>query len=384
MAQGRKFNIVGGGIGGLTAAVALRRADFHAEVFERAEQIKEVGAGIGLSANAVRVLKRLDLMEQVIRCGTIINAAVTYTNDGRIISSLPANLSDVPTVCVHRADLQQILFNALPAESVHLGEDFRSFQQARTHITAAFASGHTATGDALIGADGLLSRVRAQLIGDEEPIYRGYQCWRGVSDVPVPSTGLLTETFGRGVRFGLVPIGKRGTAWWCTADEPVDASDQPGGAKAKVQQLVANWHPPITDVVNGTEPRAIIKTAVYDRRPVKCWGNAACTLIGDAAHPMTPNMGQGGCMAIEDAIVLARCLSSDAQTAQALKRYERLRYARTAAITKVSRYYGIMGQWKNPVARSLRNLILGFSSRFSGGKGYLKFVSYDPYTAGIE
>jgi 2-polyprenyl-6-methoxyphenol hydroxylase-like FAD-dependent oxidoreductase len=384
MAEGRRFNIIGGGIGGLTAAIALRQSGFHAEVFERAEQLKEVGAGIGLSPNAIRVLKRLDLMEQVIRCGTIINAAVSYTNDGRMISSMPTNLSDVPTVCVHRADLQQILFSALPEDSVHLGEDFRSFQQAGGHIEAAFASGHIATGDALIGADGLRSKVRAQLIGNEQPTYRGYQCWRGVSDVSVPSTGLLTETFGRGVRFGLVPIGKRGTAWWCTANESVDATDQPGGAKAKVQQLVANWHPPITDVVNGTEPTAIIKTAVYDRRPVKCWANTACTLIGDAAHPMTPNMGQGGCMAIEDAIVLARCLSSDAQTAQALKRYERLRNARTTTITNVSRYYGVLGQWKNPVACSVRNLILGFSSRSGAAKGYLKFVSYDPYTAGIE
>ncbi len=201
--------VVGAGIGGLTAAIALRQACFHVEVFERAVELKEVGAGIGLSANAIRVLKHLGLMQQVVERGTVIEAAVGYTYRGGVISRMPTNLTDVPTVCLHRADLQQVLFSALPADCVHLGEQFTCLEQSSEGVMARFASGQTAAGEVLIAADGLRSKVRAQLIGDGEPDYRGYQCWRGVCNEPAGA--LLTETFGLGVRVGLVPIGRRGT-----------------------------------------------------------------------------------------------------------------------------------------------------------------------------
>ena len=374
--------IVGAGIGGLTAAIALRQAGFGVEVFERAAELKEIGAGIALSANAIRVLKHLGLMQQVIDRGAVIEAAASYNSRGDTISRLPTNLTDVPSVCLHRADLQQALLSALPPDCVQLGNQFVNFEKTGVRVMAHFASGRAASGDALIGTDGLRSRVRAQLIGDGEPVYRGYQCWRGVCHLP--ATELLTETFGLGVRVGLVPIGRRGTAWWCTANEAELANDEPNGAKSKLLHWVGNWHQPIPNVIGGTDATAIIKTAIYDRRPVKTWSKGCCTLLGDAAHPTTPNMGQGGCMAIEDAVVLTRCLSRYSDPAIAFIVYERLRYQRTARITNISRYYGVIGQWKHPGPVWFRNTLFRLGSRKAATRGYVRFASYDPYKVSLN
>jgi 2-polyprenyl-6-methoxyphenol hydroxylase-like FAD-dependent oxidoreductase len=372
-----KILIVGAGIGGLAAAIALRQAGFGVEVFERAAALTPIGAGIGLSPNAIRVLKHLGLMQEVVEKGTIIAAAVTYNSKGEVLGRMPTNATDVPSVCLHRADLQQALLSALPPDCVLLGEQFVDFDKTGSVVTARFASGRTASGDALIGADGLFSRVRTQLIGDGKPIYRGYQCWRGVCDYP--ASELLTETFGPGLRLGVVPIGHRGTAWWCTANES-ELANEPDGAKSKLLRLFANWHQPIPEVIGATAPTVIIKTAIYDRQPVKKWSTGSCTLLGDAAHPTTPNLGQGGCMAIEDALVLARCLSDCPDSTTAFRVYERLRYARTATVTRISRYYGVIGQWKNPGAVWFRNTLLRVAgSGNSSRMGYLKFVNYDPY-----
>lgn len=374
--------VIGAGIGGLTAAITLRLAGFTVEVFERAAELKEIGAGIGLSANATRVLQRLSLMQQIVDRGTVIKSVESYTSCGSRLSNMPLNLTDVPAVCLHRAELQQTLLSALPPACVHRGEEFVRLEMTSDGVTACFAGGKKTSGDVLVGADGLRSKVRAQLIGDGAPVYRGYQCWRGVCQLP--ASELLTETFGAGLRVGLVPMGGRGTAWWCTANEAELANDGPDGAKAKLLRWIGNWHPPIPDVIRATDPTAIIKTGIYDRRPVKKWSKGRCTLLGDAAHPTTPNMGQGGCMAIEDSVVLARCLSNFSDAAEALRVYERLRYARTSQVTKVSRYYGVLGQWKQPGAVWLRNIIIRAGFGKAATKGYLNFVGYDPYAVPLK
>jgi 2-polyprenyl-6-methoxyphenol hydroxylase-like FAD-dependent oxidoreductase len=185
----------------------------------------------------------------------------------------------------------------------------------------------------------------------------------------------------RDVRPGPVPIGPRGTAWWCTANESELANEERADAKVKLLNWFRSWHEPIREVIGETDGGVIIKTAMYDRVPVKKWSEGCCTLLGDAAHPTTPNMGQGGCMAIEDAAVLARCLSEEASAERAFRAYERLRQARTAKITRLSRYYGVIGQWRNPAAAWLRNTLFRLGSGKAATKAYKKFVDYDPYSS---
>jgi len=377
----RKILIIGAGIGGLTAGIALRRAGFQVEVFERARELREVGAGIALSPNAMRALNSLGVMQPVVDRSTVLEAVVSCKSTGEMIASLSAKLTDLPSVCLHRAELQKVLSSAIPPGCLHLGEELVGIQSSVHEVTAHFASGKSVSGHAAIGADGLRSRVRAELIGDGKPIYRGYQCWRGVCSHPAGN--VLTESFGLGLRMGVVPIGPRGTAWWCTANESESASDASEGPRAKLLRWFRNWHQPIPAVIAGTDPSAIIKTAIYDRAPVKRWSNDRCALLGDAAHPATPNMGQGGCMAIEDAVVVARCLSDCDNPAAAFRTYERLRYPRTATVTKISRYYGSVGQWQRPLAAWFRERLLRLGSGQAAINGYLKFVNYDSSTIAI-
>jgi 2-polyprenyl-6-methoxyphenol hydroxylase-like FAD-dependent oxidoreductase len=374
--------IVGAGIGGLTVAITLRQAGFGVKVFERARQLKEIGAGIGLSANAIRVLQRVGVMQQVINRGTVIKEVVSYSWKGRILGRVPTARTDVPSVCLHRADLQEALFSASPPDRIHLAEEFVSFKTAEGRVTAHFASGRSESAHALIGADGLQSKVRAQLIGDGEPTYRGYLCWRGVCDYP--SEERLTESFGQGLRMGLVPMGHRGTAWWCTANQTPRADHDLADIKPKLQGWFGEWHPPIPEVLSRTDPAAIIQTAIYDRRPVTTWSKGTCTLLGDAAHPTTPNLGQGGCMAIEDAAMLARCASNHTDLSMAFRSYERLRFARTARVTTLSRYYGVIGQWRNPALVWLRNAALRMTPARAAAKNYDRFVSYDPWSVPLN
>jgi 2-polyprenyl-6-methoxyphenol hydroxylase-like FAD-dependent oxidoreductase len=373
--------IVGAGIGGLTVAIALRQASFSVRVFERATELKEIGAGIGLSANANRVLQRLGVMQQVIKRGTVVKEVVSYNWKGEMLGRVPTSRTVVPNVCLHRADLQEALFSALPPDCVHLAEEFVSFKIADGGVTAHFASGRSESAHALIGADGLRSRVRAQMIGDAEPTYRGYLCWRGVCDYPAAEW--LTESFGQGLRMGVVPIGRRGTAWWCTANVASPTDYNPKDIKFGLRSWFGKWHQPIPEVLSRTDPATIIQTAICDRRPVRPWSQGTCTLLGDAAHPMTPNLGQGGCLAIEDAAVLARCASNYPDISTAFRAYERLRFRRTARVTALSRYYGAVGQWRNPALVWLRNMSLRITPASVASNSYNSFVDYDPWSVSL-
>jgi 2-polyprenyl-6-methoxyphenol hydroxylase-like FAD-dependent oxidoreductase len=151
-------------------AIALRQAGFGLQAFERATDLKEIGAGIGLSPNAIRVLQYLRVMQQVIDRGTVIKEVVSYSWRGEVLGRMPTTQMDVPSVCLHRADLQEVLFSALPPDCIHLAEEFVGYKMAEGRMTAHFARGRSELAHALIGADGLRSRVRAQLIGDGNPL----------------------------------------------------------------------------------------------------------------------------------------------------------------------------------------------------------------------
>ena len=367
--------IVGAGIGGLTTATALRRAGIEATVFERAGEIKEVGAGILLAANAVRALGELGLLHEVRQLGTPASAGRIHSWRGKTLAEVPAweleKTFGAPSVAVHRADLQGFLLKETGEKNVVLGENCSGFEQDDAGVTAIFADGTVERGELLIGADGLYSTVRARLFGREKPRYAGYTAWRAVVK---PGRELLPcgtgfESWGRGVRFGCAHIGGGRVYWFATRNAPEGERDgplgSPSGPKVALTRLFDGWHHPVPDLIAETEEWAIRRDDLYDRAPLSgSWGEGRVTLLGDAAHPATPNLGQGACQAIEDAVVLARCLeqivraNAKDSVPSALRRYEGLRGERTAWIVRRSRALGRIGQIENPLLCRLRDAVL--------------------------
>lgn len=349
--------VAGGGIGGLSAAIALRRAGVAAEVYERAPALREVGAGISLWPNATRQLRRWGLLDDVLRRGFRFTTAAMRDPRGAVLASTQLPPSDAPSVLIHRADLHAVLCHALPPWAVRTGAGLRAFRETAAGVEVDFGDEGTAEGPFLVGADGLRSAVRAQLLRDGEPVYRGYPVWRGVAPAGAVEADTLTETLGCGLRFGTVPVGSGRVAWWATANEPVDADDGAEGSKRKLLRLFGAWHHPVPQLIDATPDDEILKNGTYDRPPVRGWGRGRVTLLGDAAHPTTPNLGQGGCLAIEDAAVLARCLARNDDVPAALRAYERQRYGRTARIVRESLRYGQVAQWQHPAAVRLRETL---------------------------
>jgi len=208
--ESRTILIAGGGIGGLAAAIALRRSGFDVRVFERAPEIREVGAGLTIQSNAVLALRRIGLDRSLLESGQVLRAGSIRKPDGKVLSRV--DLEEVgravgaPVVAIHRARLQQLLFDALGAGGVETGREVAAYETRPDGVTLLFRDGGREEGGVLIGADGLRSAVRAQMLRDGEPLYAGYTCWRGVTAEGGPVVPESSETWGRGRRFGIVPI----------------------------------------------------------------------------------------------------------------------------------------------------------------------------------
>jgi 2-polyprenyl-6-methoxyphenol hydroxylase-like FAD-dependent oxidoreductase len=373
--------VVGGGIGGLSAALALRREGFEPLVFEQAPALLDLGAAIAVWPNASRVLERLGVGEAVLARAGRIEQARWAERDGRLYKHFSFPDTGAPAIALHRADLQGTLLRALPPESIRLGKTFARFRQEGEAARVSFDDGTEAICDVLIGADGLHSRVRAQLLGDTDPVYRGYTVWRGIAPLEHPALASHTalEVYGAGSRFGVGPLGLGRTGWWATANEPEGTPELPQEHRRKLLRLFAGWSAPVTELIEATPSEMILRNAAYDRPRAARWGRGAVTLLGDAVHPMTPNLGQGGCMAIEDAAVLARCLAKHVDTRRALRAYESHRRTRTARLASYSRRYGAVGQWQSPLATRLRGRVLSSVPESLGRRLLSLIFDYDAY-----
>lgn len=353
--------IAGGGIGGLTAAIALRRAGFEAVVYERAAEIREVGAGITLQANAMLALRTLGLDGAVSAAGRVATEASLRTAAGKVLSRIDLRGVEremgAPAVAIHRGTLQELLVSALGRDALHLDCQVAGYEARQDGVAVHLADGRRLEGALLVGADGLRSVVRTQLVGDGEPLYAGYVAWRGVAE-PERSPEEVTESWGRGRRFGVVPLGNGRVYWFATLNAPAGGRDEPGTVRRTLEELFAGWHPPIAAMLAATPERAILRNDMLHRLPVERWGEGRVTLLGDAAHPMTPNLGQGACQAIEDAVALAGCLRQTPDPVAALRRYEARRIPRANGIVRASLRLGRVAQAENAVACRLRDALM--------------------------
>jgi len=283
--------IVGGGIGGLSAAIALRRRGHEPLVLERAPKLDPVGAGITLFANAMNALDRLGVAQAVAAAGAIVRHSAIRTSDGRQLTTLPADLLE-GAVAVHRGDLQTVLLEA--AGEVRLGVEIEAVDQIDDEVVARSADGFEERAQLLAEADGLRSFVRGS-VAPSAPRYGSYTAWRGVSPVRVEPSH-LTESWGVGERFGLVDIGSR-TYWFATGNVPEGETDEPTARKAELLRRISDWHAPIASVLGATPKNAILRNDVYFLKPLPRWSEGRIVLLGAAAHATTPGIGQGAAQA---------------------------------------------------------------------------------------
>ena len=352
--------IIGGGIGGITAAIALRQAGIDATVYERAPQLGEVGSGLPLFANALRALQKLGLGEQIEALGEHANtlSLSTWRGDVLLDATNEKHLRSLGTVAtvVHRAELLALLVDTLGMENVRLDAECTGFAQDESGVRAYFANGMQAQGDVLVGADGIHSTIRSQLFGIIKPVYVGYTCWRGVAHIE--RSGLERYVWGKGYQFGIAPMSRERAYWFAQKYAPEGEHDKAGGRKQELLDLFHDWHDPVPAVIEATPDRAILRNDVYELPHLKRWSEGRVTLLGDAAHAMTPNLGQGGCLAIEDALVLADCLSGEHDVAAALKQYEARRIKRTRHVARLAHFMGGAVQIENNLVAGTRNAVV--------------------------
>lgn len=349
--------VVGAGIGGLAAAVALHRIGVEVRVIERAASIREVGAGLSLWSNAVNALRELGLEANVMASASVIERNVVQTTKGRLIARTELGevslMAGAPCICIHRGVLQKILLDAVPPDSVRTGVRCIGFDGS----TAILENGEHIQADVLVGADGISSVIRDSLHGAEALRYAGYTCWRGIRQ---DDGGLLPQrsallVMGGGSQFGVWPCGAGKLYWFLTKNAP------PGTTQTKVEAAAVcrDWAAPVPEIVTGTPEHAILQNDIVDRPPLRWWGRGAVTLLGDAAHPTTPNLGQGACQAFEDAVVLSHCVNGTRPIEAALRKYERLRVPRTTKVVRNSWQTGKAVQLDSPSLESLRNWFMG-------------------------
>ena len=361
--------IIGGGIAGLTTAIALERAGAAVEVYERVDALGEIGAGISIWVNAICALAEIGLADAIKAFSVPAGDAGLRRWDGRVLIDAremmrTETLQDLAVV-MHRADLQRVLLETFGRDRVTLAKACVSVAQDDRGVTATFADGYVARGDVLVGADGLQSVVRATLHGNQPPRYSGYTAWRGVVSFDHAKV-LAGESWGPGRRFGQIPMSQGRVYWFATNSEPAGGRAA-AGEKSELLRLFRGWHTPIEALVDATGDGAILRNDIYDRPPLSRWGDRRITLAGDAAHPMTPNLGQGACQAIEDAVALARCLAGAGDPVAALRAYEAARIRRANEIVGASRRVGWIGQWRQPwVVAARDNLVSLVGGRLQG------------------
>lgn len=368
----QKIAIIGGGIAGLTFARCLSQDDYEIHIFEKKQEFGEIGAAISVFPNALCVMEEIGLLNKILNSSGKFENVYLKSDKGDVLSKSTPN-SDYPVICIHRADLHKILLTDIDA---HLYKDsgvntLHNLDNGKVEVH--FDNGDTSIFDAVVGADGIHSVVRKHIINDGNPVFRAYNIWRGVVKTNF-DIGYASETYGKGQRVGIVPIKDGVYGWWATCNEAFLEDDEPEGTKQKLKRLFGNWHHPIPELIENTE--VILKNSLSDRVPHKGWTKGNITLIGDAAHPTTPNLGQGGCMAIEGAYLLAKCINKYGLSPKAYSIYEKHQFPRSKEIVNESLRLGKIGQITNPVLIALRNSFFKLTPSSLAMKMIDKYFSY--------
>jgi 2-polyprenyl-6-methoxyphenol hydroxylase-like FAD-dependent oxidoreductase len=347
--------IVGAGIGGLATAIALERVGVVPVVVERAPELREAGFGLVLATNAVTALRALGLGDGVAARGTRVRRAEIRNPRGELLTLIDYETLGWETYGILRSELQQAMLERVPGDRLRLGttclgasEDGHVIVEAAEPIVA----------DIVIGSDGIGSVVRRSLFGEEPLRYGGHRAWRaGTVFDDERMRDRFVEVWGVGGGFGFGPAGPGRVYWYCFERVPEDAP-APARPHEEFLRRYRDWFQPIPALIESTDPDAIEANFTYDRRPRRSWGRGRITLLGDAAHPMKPNIGQGAAQALEDAVVLAACIEQHSDPEEALRAYECRRIRRANAVVRASRQAGLAAEVRSPLAARLRDALM--------------------------
>jgi salicylate hydroxylase len=389
--------IIGGGIGGLTAANALRRAGVEVSVYEAAGELKEIGAGVALHANAMRVLRFIGVEDAVRKVAGKTDYSVTRDGiSGRVISRTSrarfAELQGIEPATVHRADLLDVLAAALPEGTASLAKRCVSVESTGSSAVARFADGTEAEADVIIGADGIHSAVRTSLFGPDAPRFTGKICYRSVIPTAAVRGAVLSDVAADNGQW----LGPHGTIvlYPLRGEELINVvahydddtyrheSWVTECDRDEVLQRYAGWHESLLRLFEAGQ--TWYKWALYDRDPIPAWTKGRVSLLGDSAHPMLPYLGQGACQALEDGAVLANSMADRrfaSDPVAALAAYERIRRPRASQVVLTARARGVSNHLPSRWAALRRDAAIAVRRRLNrrdtDGRGAGWLTEYD-------
>jgi len=352
--------IVGGGVGGMAFAAALERLGLPFVLLERAPQLSEVGSGLGILPGAVRALRALGVGDDLFARGAPFRRFLVCSSRGDELAEVSFTRIFEQAGCqgyvLHRGALHAALAARVRADAVRTGADVVSIAQERGEVRVVVRNRpEPIIGDLLVGADGLHSVVRRHVLGDGRPRYAGETIFRGIADFPLDSPEISRELFGAGRRAAYYELGEGRVYWWATAPLAPGTDVPQAERRPYLEKAFAGWGCDLPAIIAHTPDDRILQNDIFDRTPSRRWHRGHAVLLGDAAHPTTPNLGQGACMAIEDAIVLARAIVEAQDCAEAFTTFHRRRARRTAQIVRMSRWWGRVGLWRHPALTALRD-----------------------------
>jgi 2-polyprenyl-6-methoxyphenol hydroxylase-like FAD-dependent oxidoreductase len=353
--------IAGAGIGGLMLGIALRRFGFEVQIYEQASRLEPIGFGLSIAPNALLALRHIGLDRAVEQIGCPIRVGQIKTAQGKLLQTiglegLQAKVGGT-MVALHRGRLHQVLLETFGANDIYLDSTVQSFREERSGVILVLKNGIEVKGALLVGADGVRSTIRRQLCGDTCRRYSGYTAWRGLC----PVGELLPQGVGLSVlesdkRFGGTTLAD-GTIYWYVSYLSEPNQERDIAPHTALLPRYQTWCSPVPEIVANTPETAIVHTDIYDCIPLRRWSSQRVTLLGDAAHPMTPDMGQGACQAIEDAVVLAHALEQAPSLDIALQHYEQQRIERTSRIVQQFYQVGKFEHTRNPLLVWLRDAL---------------------------
>lgn len=360
-----KIAIIGGGIGGLCAAVTLQKQGFSVQVFEASPSFQPVGAGIGIGSNALQALMEIGVGEDVFANGHVLHTQVFQNERGKPLNTIDftvlKELYGQENITIHRADLHMTFLEALQPNTLLFNKKCISVDQSDTQVTVHFEDGTIVTADLVIAADGIHSSIRQQIAPSSIPRYAGYTCWRGITEnkerVDEYTSTELWSTKGR---FGMAPM-KNGLVYWFACINTAARNPQfQHLTSQEIGELFHHLPKVVHNIITTTPFENILHHDISDIKPLRQFVFGRVVLLGDAAHATTPNMGQGAGQAIEDAIVLGNGFKQFEHVDKVLAFYEEKRVKRTAKVIRLSRQIGATAQIQSHRVAGVRDFLFSF------------------------